>query len=49
MSMHIQITARAAITALQLLVFCIAHICLANLSSLTEVEPEIPSAAYMYK
>ena len=49
--MHFQqSTARAAINALQLLftVFCTAHICL-SLSNLTEAEPEISSAAYMYK
>ena len=49
MSMHLQSTTRAAITALQLLVFCTAHACLASLSSLSEAEPEIPSAAYMYE
>ena len=51
MSMHLQSTARAAITALQLLVFCTAHAhtCLASLSSLSQAEPEIPSAAYMYE
>ena len=46
---HFQSTARAAITALQLLVFCTAHTCLASLSSLMEAEPEIPSAAHVYK
>ena len=49
MSMHFKSTARAAITALQLLVFCTTDACLASLSSLTEAEREIPSAAYMYK
>ena len=48
MSMHFQSTARAALTGLQLLVLCTAHACLASLSSLTEAEPEIPSAAYIY-
>ena len=38
----------AAITALQLQVFCTTYTCLASLSSLTEAEPEIPFAAYMY-
>ena len=45
MSMHLQITAHAAITVLQLLVFCTAHACLTSLSS---PEPEIPPAAFMY-
>ena len=30
-------------TAVKLLVFCTAHVCLASLSNLTEAEPEIPS------
>ena len=53
LSMHFQSTAchaRAVITTLLLLVFYTTHAsCLASLSSLTEAEPEIPSAAYMYK
>ena len=36
------------ITALQLLVFCTAHACLASLSSLMEAEPEISSAAHAH-
>ena len=51
LSMHFQqSTACAAIydcTAVKLLVFCTAHVCLASLSNLTEAEPEIPSAEYM--
>ena len=35
------------ITALQLLVFCTAHPCLASLSSLMEAEPEISSTAHV--
>ena len=50
MSIYFQSTAhtRSNITALQLLMFCTAHACLASLSSLMEAEPEISSAAHAH-
>ena len=47
LSMHFQ-QSTAHTAALQLLVFCTAHVCLSP-NNLMEAEPEIPSAAYMYK